>query len=190
MQTYSLTCSRRMAQHLISLFFWVLVSFWFESCKTGNDIPPMTAEDQIENSGDPGKFLAGEYFTHELNNFTPTGRWETSDDPEGYGQVAIIKSRYFLTLTAKGKDSLSVSLKGDGGFGPLMVNLGSFSFQANNSFNSEYLLKSKARGFTITRITHTNNTLYVTSRFQMVNGKGENMGYIGFRRVSKGIVRN
>ena len=164
-------------------------SLLFQGCKKDKDDPtPMSAEDQIENSGDPVKFLAGEYFTHESNNFI-TGNWETSDDPEGYGQVKVIKSRYFLTLVAKGSDSLTVSIRGDGGFGPLTGNLGTFGATATNAAKNEYVLRNKFAGVTITRIAQAGNTLYSTSRLNLVNDKNENRGYLAFNRVSKGIVK-
>lgn len=160
-----------------------------QGCKKDKDNPvPMSAEDQIENSGDPVKFLAGEYFTHEANNYI-SGVWETCDDPEGYGQVKVIKSRYFLTLVAKGTDSLAVSILGDGGFGPLNGNLGTFAPSATNAAKNEYLLRNKAAGITITRIAQATNTLYSTSRLNLVNDKNENRGYLAFNRVSKGIVK-
>ena len=112
------------------------------SCrKKESSIQPMTTEDQIENSGSPQRFLAGDYFTHALNNYA--GKSESSDDPEGYGIVSVVKSRYFLTLAPKGSDSLTVKLAGTGEFGPLDMSLGTFGIQLPTTPVQEYTLIRK-----------------------------------------------
>ena len=160
------------------------------SCKKkdSDEVAPMSIEDQIENSGDPIKYLPGEYFTHEAHNFV-RGLDEKSDDPEGYGQVQVVTSRYFLVLVPKGADSLSASMKGEGIFGPLQVNLGNFGVKAVNTLKNEFLLTGKAGGLRLYRIAQSTNTLYTSSQIQFHNEKGEYTGNISFRRVSKGIVK-
>ena len=185
MHAYSLNRSRLLSKHFVSLFFTALIGFSLESCNTVNEVPPMTAEDQIENSGDPIKFLAGEYFTHEVYKYG--GDYETSIDPDGYG--GTVYSRYFLTLAAKGKDSLTVFLKGNGQFKEIAIFLGTFAVTPRNGNSLDYKLVNASYQLAIGRLAEWNNTLYMVNDIHLKNDKGDNLGYIEFRRVSKGVVR-